>query len=175
MTNRRFTEAASSEIPAAFGRFALSCSKPRPHGNQLQTPLRNLRRSLRTPTAVALRQTRRPRSKRPRQPPIHQRRAPSSPVPERPGRTCPSDTAKPTPPSNASTDGPGRWQAIFEALQQPDLEWIMLDTTVVRAHQHAAGQKKVAPKPRRSDAHEAVSRPRSTPPSMPWATPSGSS
>ncbi len=64
----------------------------------------------------------------------------------------------------------GRWQTLFEALQEPDLEWIMLDTTVVRAHQHAAGQKKAMPRPRPSDAHEAGSRPRSTPPSMLWAT-----
>lgn len=64
----------------------------------------------------------------------------------------------------------GRWQAIFEALQEPDLEWIMLDTSVVRAHQHAAGQKKATLRPKPSDAHEAASRPRSTPPSMPWAT-----
>ena len=35
----------------------------------------------------------------------------------------------------------GRWQAIFEALQDPDLEWMMIDSTMVRAHQHAAGQK----------------------------------
>lgn len=34
-----------------------------------------------------------------------------------------------------------RWEAIFEALQEPDLEWLMLDSTTVRAHQHAAGQK----------------------------------
>ena len=60
----------------------------------------------------------------------------------------------------------GRWQAIFEALQQPDLEWVMLDTTVVRAHQHAAGQKKVALQPRRSDARAEASQPRSTPPLM---------
>jgi putative transposase len=26
-------------------------------------------------------------------------------------------------------------------LQEPDLEWMMIDTTIVRAHQHAAGQK----------------------------------
>lgn len=64
----------------------------------------------------------------------------------------------------------GRWQAIFEALQEPDLEWIMLDTSVVRAHQHAAGQKKAPPKTRPSDAHEAASRPKSTPLSMPSAT-----
>lgn len=33
----------------------------------------------------------------------------------------------------------GRWQRIFEALQDPDLEWMMIDSTVIRAHQHAAG------------------------------------
>ena len=39
----------------------------------------------------------------------------------------------------------GVWQRVFEALQDPDLEWLMLDSTVVRAHQHAAGQKKATP------------------------------
>lgn len=38
----------------------------------------------------------------------------------------------------------GIWQRIFEALQEPDLEWLMIDSTSVRAHQHAAGQKKAA-------------------------------
>lgn len=42
----------------------------------------------------------------------------------------------------------GVWQAIHQALQDPDLEWLMLDGSVVRAHQHAAGQKKVAPRRR---------------------------
>lgn len=57
----------------------------------------------------------------------------------------------------------GRWQAIFEALQEdPDLEWLMLDSTMVRAHQHAAGQKKARLKRRPSDAAEAVSLQRST-------------
>ncbi len=37
----------------------------------------------------------------------------------------------------------GVWQAVFEALQEPDLEWLMTDSTIIRAHQHAAGQKKV--------------------------------
>lgn len=46
----------------------------------------------------------------------------------------------------------GRWQEIFEALQDPDLEWLMLDSTVVRAHQHAAGQKKAMPQPKHSGA-----------------------
>ena len=64
----------------------------------------------------------------------------------------------------------GRWQAIFEALQEPDTEWLMIDSSVVRAHQHAAGQKKVPPKTKRSDAAAAVSRPRSTPSAMRSAT-----
>lgn len=40
----------------------------------------------------------------------------------------------------------GVWQRVHEALQEPDLDWVMLDSTVVRAHQHAAGQKKAAPR-----------------------------
>ena len=36
----------------------------------------------------------------------------------------------------------GVWQTLFEQLQEPDLDWIMIDSTVVGAHQHAAGQKK---------------------------------
>ena len=68
----------------------------------------------------------------------------------------------------------GIWQRVFEALQDPDLEWLMIDSTVVRAHQHAAGQKKAPPKPRRSGAPEAGSRPSSTPPSTRSATRWGS-
>jgi len=41
----------------------------------------------------------------------------------------------------------GVWHRLFEALQAPELDWVMLDSTVVRAHQHAAGQKKVTPQP----------------------------
>ena len=33
----------------------------------------------------------------------------------------------------------GVWEAVFRALQAPDLEALMLDSTVIRAHQHAAG------------------------------------
>lgn len=33
------------------------------------------------------------------------------------------------------------WQHVFEALPEPDLDWVMLDSTTVRAHQQAAGQK----------------------------------
>ena len=46
----------------------------------------------------------------------------------------------------------GRWRAIHEALQEADTEWLMIDSTVARAHQHAAGQKKAPPRVRRSDA-----------------------
>ena len=38
----------------------------------------------------------------------------------------------------------GRWQKVFEVLQDPDLEWLILDSTVIRAHQHAAGARKEA-------------------------------
>src|SRR5690242_14406719 len=54
----------------------------------------------------------------------------------------------------------GTWQQIFQALGDPDLEWLILDSTIVRAHPHAAGAKKsrwqrrprrpgVGPQPRR--------------------------
>lgn len=50
----------------------------------------------------------------------------------------------------------GHWKAIFQALQDPDLDWAMLDSTIVRAHQQAAGQKKVTDKPKPLDAASAV-------------------
>ena len=61
----------------------------------------------------------------------------------------------------------GVWEKVFEALQDPDLEWLILDSTVVRAHPHAAGAKKgpTAPtgsKSRPSGAAAGASRPRST-------------
>src|SRR5262249_20021874 len=36
----------------------------------------------------------------------------------------------------------GIWERIFRELQDPDLEWLILDSSVIRAHQHAAGAKK---------------------------------
>src|SRR5690242_2647097 len=36
----------------------------------------------------------------------------------------------------------GTWRTVFEALQDPDLEWLILDSTIIRAHPHAAGAKK---------------------------------
>lgn len=38
----------------------------------------------------------------------------------------------------------GVWQQVFDALQDPDLEWVMLDATIIRAHVHAAGARKKA-------------------------------
>ena len=37
----------------------------------------------------------------------------------------------------------GVWERIFNELrEQPDTEYLMLDATIVRTHQHAAGAKK---------------------------------
>ena len=68
----------------------------------------------------------------------------------------------------------GVWQRVFEALQDPDLEWVLLDSSVVRAHQHAAG-KKGGPTRRPRGDRAADSAPRSASSSMPWATRCGSS
>ena len=68
----------------------------------------------------------------------------------------------------------GVWRRVFQELQDPDLEWLILDSTVTRAHQHAAGKKGGKP-PRPSAARGVASAPRSTSPSTPWATRSSSS
>ena len=62
----------------------------------------------------------------------------------------------------------GVWAAVFEALQDPDTEWLLMDSTVIRAHPCAAGAKKKRTGPgarrsRRSAAAGAGSGPRSTP------------
>ena len=62
----------------------------------------------------------------------------------------------------------GVWQEVFEALQDPDLEWLILDSTIIRAHPHASGAKKGRTAPaarpsRPSGGAAAASRPRSTP------------
>ena len=36
----------------------------------------------------------------------------------------------------------GVWERVFGVLKDPDLEWMIMDSTVVRAHQHAAGAEK---------------------------------
>lgn len=40
----------------------------------------------------------------------------------------------------------GVFQRLFEKFRDPDLEMLMLDSTVIRAHQHSAGQKNSTPK-----------------------------
>lgn len=57
----------------------------------------------------------------------------------------------------------GVWQALFEHFaDDPDLEWLLLDSTIVRAHPCAAGAlKKTVVKPsKRSGAVEAALAPR---------------
>src|SRR5262249_18394671 len=70
----------------------------------------------------------------------------------------------------------GTWQAVFEALQDPDLEWLILDSTIIRAHPHAAGAKKKpmgrgAQANRRWAGVEAGSGPRFTRGSVGWGFP----
>jgi transposase len=36
----------------------------------------------------------------------------------------------------------GTWRLVFQTLQDPDLEWLILDSTVIRAHPCAAGAPK---------------------------------
>ena len=50
----------------------------------------------------------------------------------------------------------GIWKRVAEALQSPDLAALLLDSTVVRAHQHAAGSSKKRPATKRSGVHAAV-------------------
>ena len=53
----------------------------------------------------------------------------------------------------------GVWERVFQALKLPDFEALLLDSTIIRAHQHAAGaiQKKGT---KHSDDLEAVLAPR---------------
>jgi transposase len=60
----------------------------------------------------------------------------------------------------------GVWGRVMDALRDPDLEWLILDSTAVRAHPCAAGSKKsgtaAAARPsRRWGAAAAASAPRS--------------
>ena len=50
----------------------------------------------------------------------------------------------------------GVWERIFKHLAaDPDNEYAMIDSTIVRAHQHSAGAKKKTARTRRSAAHAA--------------------
>ncbi len=57
----------------------------------------------------------------------------------------------------------GVWHRIFEAMSDdPDFEYLIVDSTIVRAHQHAAGAKKGGLKIRRLAALAAARAPRYT-------------
>jgi transposase len=67
----------------------------------------------------------------------------------------------------------GVWAKLFQHLAgEAGNEYAMIDSTIVRAHQHSAGAiKKAAVATRKpSGAAAAAWAPRSTPGSMPWAT-----
>ena len=51
----------------------------------------------------------------------------------------------------------GVWRRIFEAMStDPDFEYLIIDSTIIRAHQHAAGAKKGGLKIRPLGAPEAA-------------------
>lgn len=51
----------------------------------------------------------------------------------------------------------GVWERIFKALAgDADNEYAMIDSTIVRAHQHSAGAKGASKKPNASGAQRAV-------------------
>ena len=62
----------------------------------------------------------------------------------------------------------GVWQRLFQQrlfqhlAAEADNEYAMIDSTIVRAHQHSAGAPKKLARTRRSGAARAGSRPRST-------------
>ena len=60
----------------------------------------------------------------------------------------------------------GVWEALFQQVAaNPDLEWLVLDSTTIRAHPCAAGaaKKKGGKRRKRSDAVRVASAPKSTP------------
>lgn len=70
----------------------------------------------------------------------------------------------------------GRWDPILAELRDPDLDVLVLDSSVIRAHPCAAGSKKsgtaaAARTSRPWAAAAAASPPRSTSPSTAWASP----
>jgi len=45
----------------------------------------------------------------------------------------------------------GVWQSVLESLrEEADTEWLMIDASVIRSHQHASGAQKGGSKTRRS-------------------------
>ena len=39
------------------------------------------------------------------------------------------------------------WQRLFAAIQEPDWEWVLVNSTAVKVHPQAAGPKKARPRP----------------------------
>ena len=69
--------------------------------------------------------------------------------PDRPGATCPRRFSR--------WSRKGVWWRIFEAMSDdPDFEYLIVDSTIVRAHQHSAGAKKGGLKIRPSAARAAA-------------------
>lgn len=59
----------------------------------------------------------------------------------------------------------GTWQRIFTHLsKESDNEYAMIDSTIVRAHQHSAGAEQSTKKTNVSGAPKEDGRPKSTPP-----------
>jgi transposase len=72
----------------------------------------------------------------------------------------------------ARWDELGVWERLFAGVaDDPDLQSVLIDATVIRAHACAAGapKKTVARRPKPSGARAAGSAPSSTSWSMPWA------
>src|ERR1700733_1460066 len=64
----------------------------------------------------------------------------------------------------------GVWKQLFEMLaSDADNEYAMIDSTIVRAHQHSAGAQKKATKTKRSDSAKVGLAPRFMRLSMRWA------
>jgi transposase len=65
----------------------------------------------------------------------------------------------------------GVWKKLFDVLAaDADNEYAMIDSTIVRAHQHSAGAQKKTATTKRSAARAADRAPKSTPRSMRSAT-----
>ena len=62
----------------------------------------------------------------------------------------------PTPPPSEYMEGTGVWKTLFEILAaDADNEYAMIDSTIVRAHQHSAGAQKKTAKTKQSGAARA--------------------
>ncbi len=59
----------------------------------------------------------------------------------------------------------GVWERLLRVWQDPDLECLMLDSTVIRAHQHAAGARKKGAMAKPAGGRAADSAPSCTSPS----------